>query len=199
MKKYLLGSLTFILAFGILSVSFLRYSKTSYASNYIYTDQVLGAKLPQVEYPLPYEGKILPDSTLWIAKVVRDRILLTFTFDKNQKSKLNLLFSDKRLSASKQLFDKKKPDLGLSTLTKGEKYMETASNNIYDTEFANNLLLSSLKHRQIIEQDILPVAPEDLKPEIVKILDYAKNTYKISRDYLNSKGVTPPKSPFDDQ
>ena len=34
------------------------------------------------------------------------------------------------------------------------------------------------------------------KPEIIKIQDYSKNTYKSSRDELNSLGIPFPKSPF---
>lgn len=197
MKKYLLGTLTFILAFGILSVSFLRLSTPSIASNYIISEQVLGEKLPEVEYYLPYEGDVLPDSTLWFFKALRDRIWYAFTFDDLKKSELNLLFSDKRLVSAKLLFEKKKPDIGLSTLMKGEKYMELASLNIQNTDFALKLATSSLKHRQVIEVDILPIAPEDLKPEIIKVLDYSKNAYKTSRDYLNANNTTPPKNPFD--
>lgn len=190
--------MTFALAFGILSVSFLRHSAPSIASNYILTDQVLGAKLPQIDYVMPYPGGIQPDNTLWYAKVMRDKIWYALTFDKLKKSSLNLLFSDKRLISAKELFDKKKPDLGISVLTKGEKYLETASQNLNDTDFAKKLAFASLKHRQIIEEEVMPLSPEDLKPSIIKSLDYSKNTYKTARDFLNSKGETPPKSPFND-
>lgn len=198
MKKYLLGTFTFILAFGILSVSFLRISSPSIASNYVYGEAVLGEKLPDIEYVLPYEGGILPDNTFWIVKALRDRIWYMATFDDQKKTELNLLFSDKRLASSLALFEKKKPDLGLSTLTKGEKYLETAGKDLKDIDFAKKLALASLKHRQIIEEDILPLSPEDLKPNIVKAVDYSKNTYKLSRDFLNSKGETAPKNPFND-
>ena len=45
----------------------------------------------------------------------------------------------------------------------------------------------------------MPRAPEDIKPGIVKSEDYAKNTYKSSRDALSSRGISPPKDPFNGQ
>ena len=124
-----------------------------------------------------------------------------------EKAELALLFSDKRLIASQSMFEIKKPDIGLSTLSKGEKYLEIATNEEmvarskgYDTsEFLKKLSLSSLKHRQIIEESIISIAPEDAKPDIVKIEDYAKNSYKSARDGLNNKGMPTPIDPFDGQ
>lgn len=198
MKKFLLGSSVFILAFGVLSVSFLRLSTPSFASSDLVEDRVLGVNVPQIEYSLPYAGGVLPDNTFWIFKALRDKVWYVATFDQSKRSDLNLLFSDKRLIMSEELFNKKKPDLGLSTLTKGEKYLESASFGLDNVDFARKLAIASLKHRQIIEEDILPIAPDDLKPGIIKSMDWAKNTYKVSRDYLNSKGEIPPKNPFND-
>lgn len=198
MKKFLLGTLIFVLAFGILSVSFLKLSTPSFAISRFVDERVLGINVPEIEYSLPYAGGVLPDNTFWIVKATRDRLWYFITFDNLKKSYLNLLFSDKRLVSAKNLFEKKKPDLGLTTLTKGEKYLEESSKNLNDIDFAKKLAIASLKHRQIIESDIISLAPDDLKPEIIKTMDYSKNTYKIARDFLNSKGETPPKNPFND-
>lgn len=196
MKKLLLGIATFALAFGILSVTYLRYSSVSYASNFIGSKSAENEKEVNIEYTLPYAGKINPDNTLWTLKALRDRAWFISTLDKQKKSELNLLFADKRLSSAKYLFENKKPDVGLSTLTKAEKYLEMAGWNLNSVEFAKKLAIASLKHRQIIENDLLPNAPEDIKPQIIKTLDLTKNTYKTSRDYLNSQNVEPPLNPF---
>lgn len=200
MKKYLFGITVFSLAFGILSVSYLKCSSTLFASSETRTGTTL-AKIvdkPSVEYSLPYAGGVLPDSSLWPLKALRDKVWSLLTFDKTKRSELDLLFADKRLVSSEELFDKKKPDLGETTLTKGEKYLEMASQDLSDADFAKKLALASLKHRQVIEQNIIPLAPDDLKPNIIKALDYSKNAYKTSRDFLNSKNIAPPKSPFND-
>ena len=52
---------------------------------------------------------------------------------------------------------------------------------------------------QIIEGKIIPLTPEDLKPDVNKAEDYAKNAYKSCRDGLNSKGIACPKDPFNGQ
>ena len=210
-KKYLLGFATFALAFGIFSVSVLHSASVSY----VFATKtpppsslnVLGVKTSQIDYQLPFPGTILPDSPLWNLKALRDKIWYTLTFDHLKKAEMALLFSDKRLQAAQTLFDAKKPDIALSTLSKGEKYLEMATDEATKAKasgentstFLTKLATASLKHRQIIEENLLPLAPEGAKPEIVKTEDYSKNTYKYSRDGLNSLGITPPKSPFDGQ
>lgn len=170
------------------------------------TDEEDVDKPIDIDYKLPFPGKILPDNPLWYLKVVRDRLWLFFTFDPMRKADLNLLFADKRLWASKMLFEKGKSDLGLSTLTKAEKYLEEASKGegkeralgVETKNFLITLSKSSLKHRQTIEE-ILLLAPEDLRPGIIKVEDYSKNVYKSSRDTLNSKGFSVPNNPFDQE
>ncbi len=203
-KKFLLGLGVFAVAFVILSVSMFESASVSYV---FATPTPVGAsafnKVPFVEYEMPYPGNVSPDSPLWVFKMARDRAVYGLTFDHLKKAELALLYSDKRLLESKKLFENKKPDLAFTTLSKGEKYLEEAKlheeiarNGGIDTNsFLKKLAAASLKHRQIIEE-ILPISPEDAKPEIIKIEDYSKNTYKYSRDILNSKGQISPKNPF---
>ena len=156
---------------------------------------------------LPYPGQILPDNWLWYVKAARDRVQYLITTDPLKKADLALLFSDKRLSASLILFQNKKPDLAVSTLTKGEKYLELAATDeetarkagMNTNDFLVKLANASLRHRQVIEEQIMPLTPEDIKPEVVKAEDYSKNTYKSCRDVLGSKGIVPPKDPFNGQ
>jgi hypothetical protein len=92
-------------------------------------------------------------------------------------------------------------------LSKSEKYLEEATKmearareSGEDTSaFLVKLATASLKHRQVIEGSILPMAPEDGRPEVIKAGDYAKNAYNFCRDALNSKGIATPKNPFDGQ
>lgn len=209
MRKTLLSFAVFVAAFGILSVSVLQSASVSYvfATPVPRESPTLVSKTSLIDYELPYSGSVLPDSFFWNLKSLRDRVWYWITINPMRKAELALLFSDKRLVASESMFEIKKPDIGLSTLSKGEKYLEIATNEEmvarnkgYDTsEFLKKLSLASLKHRQIIEENIITNAPEDAKPTIVKIEDYAKNTYKSSRDALNSKGLPIPKNPFVDQ
>jgi hypothetical protein len=157
-----------------------------------------------IDYLLPFPGKILPDNPLWYLKAIRDKIWLLITRDPGRQAELKLLFADKRLASSKILFERKKYELGFSTLTKAEKYLEEATNieiknrgeGMDTAEFLNKLVYASLKHREVMEK-ILLMAPEDARPEIIKTEDYAINAYKSSRDALLSKCLPVPKSPFD--
>jgi hypothetical protein len=207
MRKYLYGISAFVLAFAILSVSVLRSTTVSLVYGFSPTPLPLTltpTPMPEIVYGLPYPGKILPDNWLWYFKAIRDRVQYTITTDKLKKAELSLLYSDKRLGASLTLMENKKPDLAVSVLTKGEKYLDIARSDEelarragLDThDFLIKLATASLRHRQIIEGRILPLTPEDLKPEVVKAEDYAKNSYKACRDSLNSKGIACPKDPF---
>jgi len=205
MKKILLLIGVFAVAFAVLTVSILESSSVSYQ----FTSPAVPAPLPnaknfEVNYILPFVGKVLPDSPLWPLKATRDRIWYAISSSPLRKAELALLFSDKRLAAGKQLLEEKKIDIAISTITKGEKYLETAveeeiiarSQGFDTTLFLNKLILASLKHREVLE-NLMPMVPEEAKPLIVKTEDYSKNAYKASRDALNSKGLPLPINPFD--
>ncbi|OGM19235.1 hypothetical protein A2955_05135 [Candidatus Woesebacteria bacterium RIFCSPLOWO2_01_FULL_37_19] len=194
----------FALAFLILFISVLRTaavkydfaSRTSQNTSNISADNA-------IDYQLPYAGKILPDSSLWPLKALRDKIWLAVTTNPSRKAELKLLFADKRLVSSKMLFDKGKPEIAFSVLTKAEKYLEEANiqagvneKNGSDTiDFITRLANASLKHYQVME-GLLEGAPEDAKPKIIEAQSYAKKVYEETRNKLNEKGVSPPENPY---
>ncbi|MBI4991452.1 hypothetical protein HZB96_05155 [Candidatus Gottesmanbacteria bacterium] len=116
---------------------------------------------PTVEYVLPYPG-ILPDNPLYFLKVVRDRILLIFTRDSVKKIQLNLLFSDKRLVMGQLLWEKGKFELGIDTITKGEKYLLLSAVGIVELGkvgdpppgLSDKVGLAAKKHIEIITKII---------------------------------------------
>lgn len=207
MRKYLLGIVVFILAFGILTFSFLESASVEYAFTQP-TPQanavVKATPVPEIDYELAHPGAVLPDSLLWNIKALRDKIWYILATSPARKSELALLFADKRLLMTKMLFEKEKPDLAFSTLSKGEKYLETAMENEEQereaggdtTALLKTLALASLKHRQVVKE-ILEIAPEDSKPGIIKIEEYSKKAFVKASQELNSKGIASPKSPFE--
>lgn len=199
LKKILSVSATIIIAFAILSISVLRCAtpRTAY-SPMVLSEKTENSKPMTIDYLLAYQGKIGPDNTLWYAKVMRDKVWYFFTFDKDKKKELNLLFADKRLNSALELFKNNKPDLGLSVLTKAEKYLEMAvPDDANSPDYLHKLALASLKHREVIETQILPLSPEDIAPQVNKVNDYSKETYKKARDFMYSKGLTPPQNVFE--
>jgi len=76
-----------------------------------------------VDYYLSYPG-ILPDHPLYWVKMIRDRVQLWLTTKPLAKAEKLLLYADKRLGAGWALIEGNKVELGLTTLTKGEKYLE---------------------------------------------------------------------------
>jgi hypothetical protein len=207
MGKYLYGLSAFVLAFAILSVSFLRSCSITSAYGYTTPSPTVLAATSTIDYVLPYPGKIMPDNWLWYFKAARDKVQYAITTNRLKKAELALLYSDKRLGMSLTLFKDKKPDVAASTLTKGEKYLEEAARDealarkagMDTSSFLIKLANASLKHRQVIGESIVPLAPDDVKPGVIKTEDYSKNIYKTCREVLNSKGITAPKDPFNEQ
>lgn len=76
-----------------------------------------------VEYQLPYPG-ILPGAPLYPIKMIRDRIIEFFISDPLKKANFYLLQADKRVSSFIMLFEKGNQDLGQTTLSKGQNYLE---------------------------------------------------------------------------
>lgn len=159
---------------------------------------------PQIDYVFVYPGGILPDSPFWYLKALRDRIWLTVTTNPMRKAELSVLFADKRLLASEKLFKNNKPQLALSTLTKAEKYLENASEleakerkiGTDTKSFLLTLAKASLAHIAKIKQMVV-IAPDDIKPGIIKAQDYPIGIYTRCRDTLQSLGVVAPKNPFE--
>lgn len=204
-KKLLLISGVFAFAFAILSISILQTTSISYSFTATFPEtSILGAESSEVNYQFPHQGRILPDSPLWVLKAARDRIWFAITSSHTRKAELALLFSDKRLMSGRTLLEKKNPDIAISTLTKGEKYLEIAvaedalarAQGNDTSAFLFKLATASLKHREVLES-LIPLVPEDAKPFIAKMEDYSKNSYKAARDALYSKGLPVPISPFD--
>lgn len=188
LRRFVAVLLTILTAFSILTVSVLRAASVD----------------TEIKYYLPYPGRILQDNTLWFVKAARDKVWLKLTFAPLRKMDLLLLLSDKRLAGSKTLIERQKAEIALSTLGKGEKYLEEASifeaksrkEGVDTKSFLPKLANAALKHRQVIEE-LLLIAPEDVKPSIVRVEDYSKNVYKDARDAMNSLGMIAPKNPFD--
>ena len=208
LKRIALIFTAFFFAFAILSISVLRCSdvtKFAFSASPTSTPEGTDQKVEiKIDYVLPYPGKILPDSPLWYLKALRDRVQFFVTSNPSRKSELSLLYADKRLGASRLLFEKDKPSLGLTTLTKGEKYLEKAllleeenrKNGMDTKSFLTRLANASLKHWQEMEE-IIDIAPEDAKPEVIKVQNYSKNVYNQARDALYSVGMPVPINPFD--
>ena len=146
---------------------------------------VLGAsdsliKTPQekVAYNLPYPG-LLPDSPLYLAKIVRDRITDFLTRDNLKKAELYLLYSDKRIVMSLLLARKGKSQLAIDTFAKGEKYFLKIPNLLKSAKkqggqapsnFIETLKLSNAKHKELIEE-LIKILPQGLDQSLTQLSD----------------------------
>lgn len=146
---------------------------------------VLGASSPLVKtsqekviYNLPYPG-LLPDSPLYLAKIVRDRITDFLTRDNLKKAELYLLYSDKRAVMSLLLAHKGKNQLAIDTFAKGEKYFLKIPNLLKSAKkqggqtpsnFIETLKLSNAKHKELIEE-LIKILPQGLNQSLAQLSD----------------------------
>ena len=115
------------------------------------------APKPEVTYYLPYPG-ILPDHFLYPVKMVRDRVWLFLTSGSLRKAEVMLLFADKRLGAARALIEGGKTSLGITTLTKAEKYLEQGAGKLGEAKRAgqefeptkDKFTRALLKHEEVI-------------------------------------------------
>jgi hypothetical protein len=194
-----------LVALTILFVSILRSASVKYSFSQPPGISVISYENTiDIDYELASPGNVLPGNPLWSLKVARDMVWLAISTSPSRKAELSLLFADKRLSSAKILFERKEYESGYMTLIKGEGYLEAAFYQAQRGEEKGEdmsagltrIAVSALKHRQVID-DILQIAPEDAKPEIIKTQDISKKVYKLSRDELNEIGKPLPKSPFE--
>lgn len=207
-RRILIVASTLLFAFAILFISVLRTASVKYVFSQETEIQEGGQEntVAEIDYVLPYPGRISPDSPFWPIKAFRDRLWFLLTSNPGRKAELKLLFADKRIAMSKALFEKDKSEIAFSTLTKAEKYLEEAcaieqenrQRGMDTSEFLTILSKASLKHRQVIEE-ILTIAPEDARPEISRVQDYSKETYNRARNALQEKGLPIVENPFESE
>ena len=143
-----------------------------------------------VEYFLPYPG-ILPDHLLYPLKTLRDKIMDFFIKDPLKKAEFELLTADKRLGAGKVLMEGGKPELGETTISKGEKYLEQAILNLEKAknggektdEALDKMSKATQKHLEIIDE-LITKAQEPTKTNLTKTME---GTQKIYQKILGMK------------
>lgn len=193
MKKKL-GWILLVLTFalGILFVSFVRSTSKikpifAAATLKFEVQPIISptvAPVQKIEYLMVYPG-ILPDSPLYKLKAIRDRIKLWLTTDSVEKSELLLLLADKRLGAGRVLIEGNKVPLGITTVGKGEKYLESAvkevklakAKNLNAGLIAGKVKLASLKHEEILLEIKEKITPEG-RAAVEEILKNLKEIQK---------------------
>jgi hypothetical protein len=211
LRRFVIVLSTLVFSFSVLFISILRTAAVRYSFSKVSADfseestRTEKGELDKmkIDYNLAYPGDVLPNHFLWPVKAARDKIWLLLTSNKSKKAELNLLFADKRLGAARILFEEKDYETGFTTLTKAEKYLETASNLETDlrakgedtNELLDRLAKASLKHRQVIKSIII-MAPDDAKPKIVEVENYSGKFFEEKSAILKAKNLPVPENPF---
>lgn len=145
-----------------------------------------------VEYQLPYPG-ILPDNSLYFLKAFRDKVVGFLISDPLKKAEFNLLEADKRLNAGVYVFEKGKPDLAESTISKGENYFEEAITKVKSakaqgmdvSDISRKLFTAADKHREVLSD--LELKTDKSKKSKFLSLKKRVNEFKNQADLLKPK------------
>lgn len=201
-KRFLLHFLVLFFAFGVLFVSILRTASVKHSFTAPVTEINLAGEIPEIDYLLPAAGTVLPGSPFWSLKAVRDQLWVLITRG-SKRAELYILFADKRLVYSQELFAKKNYNLGTTTLEKAEGYLLKAATledelrrSGEDTLYLSNLLSqSALKHVEIISKSI-NIVPDDARPFLVEIRKVPERIYQSNYNRLKSQGFDVKTYPF---
>jgi len=195
LRKVFLSLAALIFALGILASSVMRTTAQT-KLDFKVTPAVATPTPTEIDYHFPYPG-ILPDHFLYPIKMLRDKIWLFLTTDPVKKSERLLLFADKRIGAGRALIEGGKLELGITTLTKAEKYLEQAivqaqkaKETRKDTaHLYERLSQSALKHEEVLKV-ILEFTP-DKRSAIEQMIESARNVYQtvMPTDKESEKGV----------
>ena len=182
-----IGTILASLIFFLIIVASPVYAQTE--SIPIPTGSITPSPTPvMIDYQLPYPG-ILPGSPLYSIKMLRDRIMELFISDHLKKSNFYLLQADKRVSSSITLFEKGDKDLGQTTLSKAQNYLEkslqkatVAKDSGKDFgDIFDRIKNSATKQRQEIE--ILSKKSKEiekkLKADLIRVQNFEKNVEEI--------------------
>jgi len=201
--KVALISLTLFVAFAVLLISAFRTASVKYEFLPGTQGFLLDNNYSSIDYYLPYPGKVLPGTILWPIKAFRDKLWLIVNTSPTKEAELVLLFADKRLALSCVLVSNGNYDVGISTLTKAEKYLEEAlligeqntKLGYLTDDFFVNINKSALKHFELM-QKIKEALPEDAKPIVSSLEKYPQKVYENSRNILLDRNIRPSNNPF---
>jgi hypothetical protein len=149
---------------------------------------------PKVVYYLPYPG-ILPDNPLYKLKAARDKVSLMFTFNEEKKARKELLFADKRINAAVFLTEGGKANLGVTTATKAEKYLEQAVGRTTKMnkggQDVKSLMLdlqkAASKHVEILEELLSGTSGEEKKSLEISLATSKMFGEKLGQMLLEAK------------
>ena len=148
-------------------------------------------KMDKVDYYLPYPG-ILPDHPLYWLKMIRDRSLLAFTKKPVDRFERLLLYADKRVGAAEALIEGGKTELGVTTATKAEKYLDQSVNQFEELaksgratpEINSKITKALLKHEEILI-GVLNKVSDQTKPVLEQTIGKIQSNYKKIKSQFN--------------
>lgn len=145
----------------------------------------------EVNYYLPYPG-ILPDHPLYWLKMVRDRLALWLTRGEVEKFDRLRLYADKRLGAAQALILGNKLELGITTASKAEKYLNQAVVKLNELDRDENassdmkevLKKAILKHIEVLDS-LKNFLPDQAKDVLEKSLEQTRSNQEVVNNLID--------------
>lgn len=178
-KKAFLAILSVLFSLILIAISAIKISENQAIADTGENNATISSLIvldEKINYYLAYPG-ILPDNPLYWLKMIRDRIVLWLTFDSVSRWERLLLYADKRIGAGKILIEGGKNQLGITTITKAEKYLEQAANqylvlkavNKDNSEISQKQKNAVQKHQELLKA-LIKILPDQQKSAIDDLL-----------------------------
>lgn len=182
----------FIVIFSLSLISFSQTKSFADDATQIESDSISATNTPKMEkiaYDLPFPG-LLPGNPLYSIKVFRDKLVSTLINDPFKKAEFDLLASDKRTNAGVFLFNQKKEDLAIDTISKGNNYFDDAIGSIEKAKsggvevkpLLEKMKLSIRKHQEVLapyEKKISKGKRAGLGEEVKRMRNFEKSVVAL--------------------
>ncbi len=134
---------------------------------------------------------ILPDSPLYLAERLKEKISLTFTFDQKAKAEKLFNYAEERLAEAEALLTKQKPKLTEETLGRYENFLIRGQDALQKAE-ASGEQVAQLKElqteaairQQAVLQNIYERIPEDGKAGVLKAMNTSHTVFLLASQTL---------------
>ena len=190
-KPRLLFSLS-ILGIGtvIMFISVFRTTRPNTTESTIPNNQAVLAQIinPEssqssiIDQQLPHPG-LLPNSPFYWVAMVRDRIQLITTTNPSDKADLMIEYADKRLHSGIILIKNGQQGIGITTITKAEKYLAKTNELLQtldpDPELTDNFRQSLQTHYIVLRQvmDAVEVSNQPIIQQMINLNTAILNQY----------------------
>ena len=134
---------------------------------------------------------VLPDSPLYLLERLKEKIILTITFDQKAKAEKLFNYAEERLAEAEALLTKQNPKLAEETIGRYESFLVRGQDSLQKAEAAGEKVagLKELQteasiRQQAVLQNIYERVPEEGRPAVLKAMSASQTVFLLASQTL---------------